>query len=137
MQINCTPPRNNTAIKVVAWPVSSCPPLMRTIATTGMARMLSPAEMNPKYMASCSGKYEKLVMASLANLSIFFSGYLVSPEKRAARRYCTPVCLKPTHTDMPRKKRWRSRIWFITSTTLRSSRRKSPVSIGIFTSVIR
>ena len=46
---------------------------------TRMPSTARPAEMKPMYVASCSGKYENEVMPSSANLSIFFSGYFVSP----------------------------------------------------------
>ena len=41
-------------------------------------------------------------MPSVANLSIFRSGYFVSPAKRSSRRNGTPTWRKPIQLNIPR-----------------------------------
>ncbi len=91
--------------------------------------------MKPNHVASRSGISLNAVMPSIANLSIFETGYFEEPEKRSARSYSIPVCLKPTHDTRPRMKRCRSRESRSAATTRRLISRKSPVSTGIETFV--
>ena len=70
-------------------------------------------------------------MASRESLIIFFRGYLVSPAKRSSRTKATSVWRNPTQLTSPRRKRLCSRRPQSTSRTLRSMRRKSPVSAGM------
>jgi hypothetical protein len=58
--------------------------------------------VKPKVVANFKGLYENDVMASMANTSIFFKGYLVSPAKRSSLTYSTAVCLNPTQLTRPR-----------------------------------
>src|SRR5205823_5378188 len=76
--------------------------------TTGIATKATPAERMPAYVASWSGTCEKDAIASSEKRSMRLIVYLVSPAWRASRSYCTAVCLKPTHTVIPRRKRERS-----------------------------
>ncbi len=76
-------------------------------------------------------------MPSIANRSIFETGYLLAPEKRESRSYSSAVCENPTQETSPRMKRCRSRIVLSASTTRRDISRKSPASTGIVTFVSR
>jgi len=86
----------------------------------------TPADSIPAYVASCRGTCEKEAIASSEKRSILRSVYFVSPAWRASRWYETAVCVKPTHTVMPRRKRERSVIASSAFSARRSSRRKSP-----------
>ena len=65
------------------------------------------------------------VMPSMANDSIFLSGYFDSPAKRSARSYSTVVERKPISGTMPRRKRLTSPKSARWSSTRRLVRRKS------------
>jgi hypothetical protein len=68
------------------------------------------------------------VIASNAKRSIRAGVNLVRPPARASRRYVTAVCVNPTQTVIPRRKRVRSGIDSSASSGARSIRRKSPES---------
>ena len=86
--------------------------------------------MNPSSVANCSGRCEKLAIASKLKRSMRRSVYFVLPAERASRWNVTAVWVKPTHTLMPRRNRLRSGMASIASSARRSISRKSPVSGG-------
>ena len=93
-----------------------------------MARKASAENANPSRVANCSGRCEKLVIASKLKRSIRPSVYFVCPLPRGSRSKVTAVCVNPTHTLIPRRKRLRSGIASSASSGRRSISRKSPDS---------
>src|SRR6185503_16101221 len=95
------------------------------------------ADSPPRYVHSLSGAVENENRPSRANRHSFHSDHVLRPADRVLAWNSTVSVLKPGHAKMPFMKRQRSGIWLITSTILRSSRRKSPALAGISTLVIR
>jgi hypothetical protein len=93
-----------------------------------MARKARIENAKPSSVAAWSGACEKLVIASNAKRSMRAGVYFVRPPARAARRYGTAVCVNPTQTVMPRRKRVRSDMESSASSGARSISRKSPES---------
>ena len=82
----------------------------------------------PSSVANCSGRCEKLVIASKLKRSIRAACTSSRPALRASRWNVTAVCVKPTQTLIPRRKRLRSGIASSASSGARSISRKSPDS---------
>ena len=97
---------------------------------SGIARKARNEKTKPSSVANCSGRCEKLVIASKLKRIIRRSVYLVRPAVRASRSKVTAVCVKPTQTLIPRRKRLRSGMASSASSGRRSISRKSPESGG-------
>ena len=102
-----------------------------------MARNATAENAKPSSVANWSGRWEKLVIASKLKRIMRRSVYLVRPAPRASRSNVTAVCVKPTQTLIPRRKRLRSGIASMASSGRRSISRKSPASGGRSMSAIQ